>query len=446
MAQILVADDDTGGLEAWRLALIAAGHRVVTATSGAHALAAFGSSDFDVVVTDVASPGMTGIELCAGLAATRPDVPVIVMTADVALDTAIAAIRAGAFDFLRKPTPVESLLHSIDRAMRHRALAQRIVRLRKDVVHGAGLHHVLGDSAVMRQVLDVIARQADSETSVLVLGAAGTGKEIVARVLHDGSRRRAAKFLRADCSMQPESQLEEALFGVEGLLVQAQGGTLMLDEVGDLPLTLQPRLLRALHDKVIRPSGSSVDVPIDVRVIATSSKNLELAIEERRFRSDLFARISVGQIVLPTLRARGADIMLLADHFLGQFALSAAKEIHGIGAAATARLLAYEWPGNVRQLQSAIERAVGSSRHGELDLSDLPEEIGLPQWAPAMSDGEEVTGLPTLRQVTRRYVAHVLTVTEQNKTVAARVLGIDRKTLYRWLESDETDQTDDGTS
>jgi DNA-binding NtrC family response regulator len=446
LSTVVVADHDPERLESSRLALASAGHTVVVASSGESALEALAGCEVDVVLTSVALPGMTGIELCAHVGEQREDIPVIVTTGDAKLETAIAAIRAGAFDYVLQPTKAASLLVAVARAVRRRSLRRQIRLVRRGAIGGAPSHHLLGHSDPMRKVFDLVERLADSEAIVLVLGASGTGKDLVAEALHQRSRRHGAPLVTFDCAALPEAALEGELFGEGreldgksspgGAFSRAQGGTLVLDEIGALPLSLQAKLIRALQDRRVLPVGSSVEVPVDVRVIAASSKNLEAAVEERRFRADLFFRINVVQIVLPPLRTRGGDILLLAEHFLGRFALRAGKEVHGIGPDAAARLLAYDWPGNVRELQSAIERAVALTTHDELGPGDLPENVIIQVAAPPLVS-EDLTGLLSLREVTRRHIARVLALTGYNKTIAARVLGIDRKTLYRRLEADD---------
>ena len=445
MATILAADDDPDVLEGWRRTLTAAGHLVIAVPSARQALATLASTEVDVVLADVLMSEMSGIELCAHVAGNRPDIPVVLVTDNAKIDLAIEAIRAGAHDYLLEPVAVSALLLAVERAQHHRAL-QRRIRLLRSEPPPAGDDRILGRSASMRRVFDVIDRLADTETSVLVVGASDTGKELVARALHDKSRRHGGKFVTVNCAALPESLLESELFGhakgaftdakqaYGGLFAQAHRGTLLLDEIGDMPLGLQPKLLRVLQERRVRPVGSTAEIAVDVRIIAATNQRLEQAVEEKRFRSDLFFRLNVVQIGLPPLSARGLDVLILAEHFLAQYAGRASKDVRRIGEAAAASLLAYAWPGNVRELQNAIERGVALGRHDELCLEDLPEAVR----ALAGSSGvpAEVAELGTLREVVRRHIARVLSVTDNNKTIAARVLGIDRKTLYRKLEAE----------
>ncbi len=453
MATVLVTDDDVnvrGGLET---VLRSCGHTVIAVPSAADALEQLTRVEVDVVVADARAPasGMSGIELCEHVVGNRPDVPVLLTTPDASVDVAVAAIRVGAYDFLPKPIARSEMISAVDRAVRHRALVGQLhlLRARPGAPPAHALDDVIADSPAMRQVLDVVRRVADTDTSLLIGGASGTGKEIVARALHRHSRRAAGPFVSINCAALPEALLESELFGHargaftdarqahSGLFQQAQGGTFFLDEIGDMPLGLQPKLLRALQERTIRPVGSTTEVPIDVRVIAATNQDLETLVEEKRFRSDLFFRINVVHVSLPPLRARGNDVLLLAGHFLRRFAAREQKPIRSIAPAAAEKLLGYDWPGNVRELQNCIERAVALGRYEEIGVADLPQKIqSFSARVGTIGSGlaaDDPSELVTLRELERRYVARVLAVVDGNKTTAARILGIDRKTLYRKL-------------
>ena len=444
MTRILMADDDPGALRDSTAVLVSAGHAVTPRSSARELLAALATDDADVVLSAVTTRDLNGLELCQHVVANRPDVPVILTTADARVETAIAAIRAGAYDFLVKPLQPAALLTAVERAAQRRALLQQINLLH----HGGrrvGFEGILAESRVMRDVLEVVSRVADSEASVLISGASGTGKELVARALHNHSRRSGRPFVSINCAALPEALLESELFGHArgaftdakqahaGLFAQAQGGTLLLDEIGDMPIALQPKLLRALQERTMRPVGSTTEIPLDVRILASSNQDLEAAVEAKRFRSDLFFRVNVVNVALPPLRVRGNDILLLARHFLRGFALREAKAIRAIGPAAAEKLLAYDWPGNVRELQNCIERAVALGRYDELGPADLPERIREHSPVRLVLGPDDVAELLSLREIEHRYIARVLSVVDGNKTIAASVLGIDRKTLYRKL-------------
>ncbi len=446
MTNILIVDDDPDMCLMLKANLTRRGFEVVTAGSANAAFEAVRTDDFDAVLTDINMPGINGLDLCARIVADRPDVPVIVITAFGSLDTAIAAIRAGAYDFLPKPFEIDALVVSLQRAVQHRALRAEVKRLRKAVDEARRFDDLIGDSEAMRRVYDMIERVQDSAASVLVTGESGTGKELVARALHRRSQRKAGPFMAVNCAALPENLLESELFGHArgaftdaknarpGLFVAANGGTLFLDEIGELPLGLQPKLLRALQERKVRPVGGEQEIPFDARIVAATNRDLETAVEERRFREDLFYRVSVIPIALPPLRTRGNDVLLLAQAFLDRFATMSGKRLTGISTAAAARLLAYAWPGNVRELQNCIERAVALAQYAEIAVEDLPDRIREHRSSQVVIASDDPSELQSMEEVERRYILRVLEAAGGNKTVAARILGFDRTTLYRKLE------------
>ncbi|HEY4103041.1 MAG TPA: sigma-54 dependent transcriptional regulator, partial [Polyangiaceae bacterium] len=387
-----------------------------------------------------------GIELCQRIAASYRDVPVIVLTAFGSYETAVSAIRAGAYDFISKPVQLDVLAIAIERAAQHRELYREVHRLRTERSARNIDDEFVGASPALEKVRDLIERIADSDASVLITGESGTGKEVVARSLHRHSRRHERPFLPINCAAMPEALLESELFGYTrgaftdarqdhaGLLVEARGGTLFLDEIGDMPLGLQPKLLRVLQQRTVRPVGASTEVPIDVRFVAATNLDLEAAVEERRFREDLFFRLNVVRIELPPLRARAADILPLAVHFMRGFARASQKQVSGISPAAAERLISYPWPGNVRELQNSMERGVALARFDELSVDDLPERVRAHQATDMVFPSQVPNHLLRMEEVERRYILHVLGAVGGNKTAAARILGIERKTLYRKLE------------
>jgi two-component system response regulator HydG len=298
----------------------------------------------------------------------------------------------------------------------------------------------------MRSVYDLIGRVADSETTVLVTGEGGTGKELVAHALHALGHRRDRPFIAINCAAMPEGVLESELFGRTngaaadatndrpGLFSRAEGGTLFLDEIGDLPLTLQPKLLGVLQERIVRPVGGRSGVPIDVRVIAATNRDLESAIEDGRFREDLYYRINVVHINLPPLRSRAGDVLPLAQHFLRQFASRAVKNILGFSPAAAEKLVAYAWPGNVRELQNCIERSVALARYDQIGVDDLPEKVRSYRSSHVIVAGDDPSELVRMEELERRYIVRVMEAVGGNKTAAARILGLDRKRLYRMLD------------
>ncbi|MEZ4394567.1 MAG: sigma-54 dependent transcriptional regulator [Polyangiales bacterium] len=445
-SRVLVVDDDRSMCEVLAERLSLRGFHVDWRTSADEALAALAAESYDVLVTDLNMRGMNGIELCERVATNRPDVPVVVITAFGSLETAVAAIRAGAYDFVTKPFEIEVLALSLNRAAQLRGLREEVKVLRRTVAEASRFEEILGASPAMMEVYELLARVADADASVLISGESGTGKEIVARALHRRSRRAAGPFVAINCAAMPEALLESELFGHargaftdaksarQGLLQQADGGTLFLDEVGDMPIGLQPKLLRALQERRVRPVGGSAEVPFDARILSATNRDLELAIEERRFREDLYYRLNVIPVALPALRARGGDVLLLAQSFIERFAARAAKRVTGLQAPAAERLLAYTWPGNVRELQNCIERAVALTRYEQIAVEDLPEKIRSYRSAHVLVASEDPSELVTLDEVERRYILRVMDAVASNKTAAAQVLGIERATLYRKLE------------
>jgi DNA-binding NtrC family response regulator len=449
MARVLIVDDDRemGALLGERLAH--RGFDVHVESSAGEALERLAAQDFDVVVTDVKMQGLSGIELCERVTASRPELPVLVITAFGSLDTAIAAIRVGAHDFLTKPFEVEELAFRLDRALQHRRLTEEVRRLREGPAAAPEISGLLGESAPVRRVRELVARVAGADAPVLVTGETGSGKELVARAIHHQGRHRTGPFVAINCAALPEPLLESELFGHArgaftdareprtGLLVQASGGTLFLDEIGDLPLPLQPKLLRALEERRVRPLGASQEIPFDARIVTATNCELESAVEEGRFRADLMFRIDVLRVEVPPLRTRGNDVLLLAQEFTRRAAARAGRPVAGLSRGAAEKLLAYPWPGNVRELENCIERAAALTQHEQILVEDLPERIRDYRRAHVLVAGEDPSELVPMQEVERRYIARVLEAVGGNKTLAARILGFDRKTLYRKLGRSE---------
>ncbi|KFE62365.1 sigma-54-dependent transcriptional regulator [Hyalangium minutum] len=416
------------------------------------ALAALSAEDFDTVLTDLRMPGMSGLALCERIVLNRPDIPVVVVTAFGSMETAVAAIRAGAYDFITKPVDLDALVLLLERAVRHRALREEVRRLRQALGREGEADGLVGQSPALRQAYALIERVADVDTTVLITGESGTGKEVAARALHTRGRRRGGPFVALNCAAMPEPLLESELFGHmkgaftdarttrTGLFVQAHGGTLFLDEVGELPLSLQPKLLRALQERRVRPVGGSEEVEFDARIVAATNRDLELAVEEGRFREDLYYRLNVINLELPPLRARGNDVLLLSQHFVEHFATRTGKRVLGLSPAAAQKLLGYSWPGNVRELQNCIERAVALTSFEQLTVDDLPERVRSYSTPQVMHEVPDMSELVTLEEVERRYIHRVLEAVGGSRTLAARILGVDRKTLYRKLHRGENEE------
>ncbi len=443
---VLVVDDDVAMTEFLEQGL--ATHDFVTETvrSAGAALDRLSVGEFDVVVTDLRMPGLDGHELCRQIATRHPDVPVLVLTAFGTYEAAVDAIRAGAYDFLSKPVALDVLAIAVTRAIERRKLRLEVRRLRSTIDEGRGFGELLGESPAMKKVYGLLGRIAGSDASVLITGESGTGKEVVANALHRRGLHAAGPFVAINCAAMPETLLEAELFGVEkgaftdakssrpGLFVEANGGTLFLDEIGDMPIGLQAKILRALQERTTRPVGGRREVPFDARIVAATNRDLTALIDEGRFREDLFFRINVIQIDLPPLRARGGDVLLLAQRFVDDVAKRAGRRVVGIESSAAEKLLAYAWPGNVRELHNCIERAVALARHDQITVDDLPERIASYRASHFVVSADDPTELVTLEELERRYILRVLETVGENRTLAAKTLGLDRTTLYRKLE------------
>ncbi|MEC8800364.1 MAG: sigma-54 dependent transcriptional regulator [Planctomycetota bacterium] len=407
--------------------------------------------NFDLVLTDVRMPRISGLELCREITARRPDIPVIVMTAFGDMEAAIEAMRAGAYDFITKPLEVDLLEIALQRAVDHRRLQMQLEKLEKQMQESSRAGVLVGESPIMLDLIGQIERAGPSGAAILITGESGTGKELVARALHDSSARKAKPFIAVNCAALPEALIESELFGHakgaftdardarKGLFAQADGGTLFLDEIGDLPLNLQAKLLRVLEQQTIRPIGSDQEQSIDVRVLSATHQDLEAKVEREEFRQDLYYRLNVIEIEVPPLRARGNDVLLLAHTFLQQFAEKSGKAVVGIAEPAATKLLDYDWPGNVRELRNVLERAVTMTQYDRVIVDDLPARVQQFTRNEFVFGSEDPSNLVSLAELEQRYIVHVLQMVGNNRTRAARLLGLDRKTLYRKLKAQESE-------
>ncbi len=441
---ILVVDDEPDMRELLRDVLQERGCRVALAQSGREALKQLGEDEYAVVLTDLRMKEMEGIELLKEIKRSYPETNVIIMTAFGSVETAIEAMKQGAYDYLVKPIKTEELVRVTERALREAALRQEVNRLRREVHKEYSFHQILGKSKPMREVFDLIRRVADSPTNLLITGESGTGKELVAKAIHYNSARRDAPFVPVNCAAIPEALLESELFGhmkgsftdakadKRGLFEEAQGGTLLLDEISELPLMLQAKLLRAVQEREIRRVGATRPVPVNVRIIAATTLALAEEVKEKRYREDLYYRLNVIELRIPPLRERREDILLLVDAFLHKLADTAHKAVRGISESALLLLLDYAWPGNVRELENVIERAVTLARGEKIVPEDLPPVVQGARGERRVIDEAEERTLP-LHEMEKEYILRILEKTGGNKYQAAQVLGIDRKTLYRKL-------------
>jgi two-component system response regulator HydG len=439
----LVADDDPETCELTESGLSQRGYRVKWRLSAEGALELLDQEDYAVLLVDIHMDGMSGLELCRAALAKRPDLVVIVMTGFGTLDHAVGAMRAGAYDFVTKPVSMDALTMIVERAVQHRRMRDELRRLRRRV-ETHELPNVVGESDGMRRMADLVARVAQTDANVLITGESGTGKELVARALHERSNR-TGPFLAINCAALPENLLESELFGHargaftdaraprSGLLVEADHGTLFLDEIGDMPLGMQAKILRALQERSVRPLGSTQEVPFDARIVTATNRDLDRDVQDKRFREDLYYRINVVRIDVPPLRSRGNDILVLGQHFMRRAAEKSGKSVSRIGHAVADRLMNYQWPGNVRELENCMEAAVAVARFDEVTPDDLPAKIREHRLTEVYALSTDPTDLPPMRVVEERYIQKVLEAVSGNKTLAAKVLGFDRRTLYRKL-------------
>ena len=443
---VLIVDDDSNLGAVLESELSRRSYRVTLLQSPEEAIARIetGEDDIDVILTDFQMQGATGAELCARVVDTGRSIPVVVMTSFGSMDTAIAAIRAGAYDYVTKPFEPDDLVLTLDRGVKERGLREEVRRLRLGLDESARFEDMVGSSPEMAKAYDLINRVASSEATVLVTGESGTGKELAARAIHARSARAPGPFVAINCAAMPEALLESELFGHakgaftdacqsrRGVFLKAEGGTLFLDEIGEMPLGMQVKLLRALQERKVRPVGGDGEVEFDARIVAATNRDLDQEVREGRFREDLFYRINVVCVELPPLRARGRDILTLANHLLARCQPNGQRVV-GFTSAVVDALLTYSWPGNVRELQNSLERAIALATFDHLRLEDFPERIRAPGEVAAIPEAGDPEELITAAELERRYIAHVMSTVKGNKTVAARILGLDRRTVYRKL-------------
>ncbi len=441
---VLVVEDEELMRVILRQLLEDEGFRVLTADSAENALTLFAGEEIAVTLTDIKMAGMDGLALLDQIKTVDEEAIVIIMTAYSSVDSAIAALRKGAYDYVTKPFVNEDLLQTVRNAVRTKELFRENRNLRRELGRKYSFSEIIGTSEVLQNVFRIIEKVADTDASILIEGESGTGKELVARSIHFNSRRAAKPFLAVNCGALPESLLESELFGhtkgaftgaaadKKGLFRSSDGGTLLLDEIGEMPAVLQIKLLRALQEHEVTPVGSSAPVKFDARIIAATNKNLETEVAENRFREDLFYRLNVIEIQLPPLRARREDIPLLVKHFAGEIARKQKTSEKTIAKDAMSALVNFNWKGNIRELQNAVERAFILSGD-EIDLENLPPKIKInSQNNFEMRDPEGLR--PTLEEMERRYILEILKSVSDDKTDAAEILGIDLSTLYRKLK------------
>jgi DNA-binding NtrC family response regulator len=445
-AHLLVVDDDPVAIDLLKEVLAKEGYEVSAALSGEEAIAQGKDRFFDIIITDVRMGEKDGMDVLRFFRKNTPEATVIMITAFGSIETAIEAIREGAYDYISKPFKLEEIKFTVQRALEQRRLIQENKHYRQELLDKYQFENVIGRTPQMFQVYKTIAKVADTKSTVLLCGERGTGKELIARSIHYNSQRNNRTFIPVDCASLVETLIESELFGhvrgaftgassaKRGLFEEADGGTLFLDEVGNLSLSVQSKLLRFLQEHEIKRVGGTESIKVDVRIIAATNQPLEPLVKSGKFREDLFDRLNVVIITLPPLRERKEDIPLLASHFLQKFSEENHKNISHLSPEALEILTRYSWPGNVRELEHTVERAVIFSIHPMILPEDLPkkmfEEIGSPEIL--------IPEKPlSLRELEKRYVLKVLQETGGNKKKASEILGIDRTTLYKLLEKED---------
>ncbi|HEU4371050.1 MAG TPA: sigma-54 dependent transcriptional regulator [Methylomirabilota bacterium] len=440
-ASLLVADDDPVARDLLVEVLAAEGYRVQAADSGEACVRLAEAQPFDLALVDLRMPDLDGLAVLRRLSALRPPVPVLILTAFATLQTAIETIQAGAWDYLSKPFRIDEIKLGVARALEAQRLARENLQYRRQLDARYGVQNLVGQSPPIVEIYKQVARLAALDTTVLIQGETGTGKELVARAIHQASARSSRPLVVVDCTALPEALFESELFGHErgaftgaagarrGLLETAEGSTCVLDEIGELPRALQVKLLRVLQERVVRRVGGNDEIPVDVRIVAATNRDLRKLVEEGTFREDLYYRLNVVTITVPPLRERSSDVPLLARHFLDKYAPTGSRAVTGFADETLALLCAYAWPGNVRELEHAVERAVALSTAALILPDDLPAEV-----RAAAGRAARPAARLTLEDMKRWYVAQILDEVGGNKARAAEILGIDRRTLYRILD------------
>ena len=450
---VLVVDDEELYRNALERILGRAGHQVHTARNASEALGIVSSEPIDLVLCDVKMPGINGIELVRQLREVEPDLPSIVVTGYGSAESSVDALRAGAFWYLEKPfeqAHLDVIRRLVEQAIEHGRLKSENRALHTQLRSKYKFDNIIGHSGALQRVLEVVEKVADSNSTVLLTGESGTGKELIARALHYNSRRENEPLISVNCGAIPEELLESELFGHvkgaftnahenrKGRFAAADGGTMFLDEIGDMSMNLQVKLLRVLQERTFEPVGSSKTVKVNVRVVAATNQDLRLAIQERRFREDLYFRLNVLPIEVPPLRERREDVPLLVNHFLDVFNQSRQSAVESISASAMQRLIAYAWPGNIRELENLIERMVLLTTSNEIDEADLPAEL-LAQSPGGTTVAPQVppTGLSmpqVLKDIETDMIHQALELSHNNKNQAAKLLGLHRTTLLEKMK------------
>jgi DNA-binding NtrC family response regulator len=440
---ILVIDDEEPILDSLRLNLSQAGYGCTTARNGQEGIALFESGDFDLVLCDLQLPDMSGTDVTRRLREMRESIEVIIISGYGSVANAVEATKAGAFHFVEKPFEFDALQVLIERALERKTLKEESDQLRRTLQQRTTYADIVGRSKQMQNIFEMIEAVAKSDANILIVGESGTGKELIANAIHFNSHRAKGPFVKVNCAALPKELIESELFGhtkgaftgaardKEGLIARANGGSLLLDEIAEMPLELQPKLLRALQERVFYRLGSERPVEVDFRLVCSTNRNPPEAVRSGLLREDLYYRISTITIEVPPLRDRAEDVQLLADHFLRSFASKYGKPVHSFSQAAVSAMYNYHWPGNVRELESAIERAVLLSKGESIEPTDLPfTALEMPAMSAAHNNDFSVPADMKLEDIEREVIYQTLKRTKGNKQAAANMLGIYRPRLY----------------
>ncbi len=444
-ANILVVDDDPATQDLLREVLSEEGYKVFTSGSGEEALKIGEQECFDVIISDMRlGPNLNGLDVLRAYKSIQPESEIILITAFGSMETAIEAVKAGAFDYISKPFKIDEVLVQVARALENQSLIRENRSLKRQLGSHVQLSSLLGRNPAMLEVYKKIAMVSDSRATVLIYGESGTGKELVAKAIHHNSPRANHRFFAVNCGALTESLLETELFGHargsftgafenrRGILEEASGGTVFLDEVSEMSPALQVKLLRAIEEQEVRRIGSNQSIKIDVRLVAASNRILGQLVDEGKFRADLYYRLRVVEIELPPLRERTEDIPLLVEHFVKNFGHERGRAL-SVSPQALSALVSYAWPGNVRELENALEAAVALNRSGVINPEDLPPKLRRESHNGNNRLDDLYVDLPSLEELERRYLGHLLKITGKNKAKAAGILGVNRKTLYRMV-------------
>ncbi|SHF93455.1 two component, sigma54 specific, transcriptional regulator, Fis family [Fodinibius roseus] len=444
---ILIADDEAGIRESLTIVLQDEGYDCTTVSDGKEAIEAINKRSYDIIISDLKMPNVNGIGVLEHALQHSSDTLTIIITAHGTIETAIQALRKGAADYILKPLDFDEVLIRIENLLEHKKIIQENKHLREQIDQEYNFNHIIGESEAMKKIYKMVERVSGASSNVLITGESGTGKELVARAIHFNGKRAERPFLAINCGAIPEDLIESELFGhkkgaftgassdKDGVFVAAHGGTVFLDEVAEIPLNLQVNLLRVLQEREVKPVGANQNISFDTRIISATNKDLEAEVEKGAFRDDLYYRLNVVELELPSLQQRREDIPLLAHHFLQKYNKELTRNIKGISSEAMSAMMSYEWKGQVRELENVIERAVLLSDNDYLLLEDLPSAIRDVDVAESdfvsMSTGKLDQAVQVFE---KHHIQSMLKRTDGNKSEAARLLGIDPSTLYRKME------------